>query len=454
MRQKINNKDIFETMPIGKALKTMAVPTIISQIIVLIYNLADTFFVGKTNNPYMVAAASLVLPVFNICLSIASLTGVGGGSLISRLLGENKEQEAQKVSSFSIYISIFVTALFSVLMGIFMTPLLHLLGADENTILYARQYAFCVIVLGGVPTVLSNVLSNLLRSVGVSKEAGFGITFGGLVNIALDPLFMFVLLPKGNEVLGVGIATCISNCLACVYFICVILKIRRKSVITFSIKAGMPEKSSIYSVFNVGIPSALATLLFDLDYIVIDKLMVGYGNIALASIGIVLKAERLPLNVGIGLCQGMMPIVAYNYSSKNYQRMKDTIKYSRRIGLITSAVSIALYEILAVYIMKMFIADTETVALGTDFLRIRVLATPLMFMSFFTVYLFQAFGKGNTALFLGVMRWLAFNIPMLFLLNHIIGMYGIVWSQITADVLTVVLSLYVYKKYENKYLIV
>ena len=454
MRQKINNKDIFETMPIGKALKTMAVPTIISQIIVLIYNLADTFFVGKTNNPYMVAAASLVLPVFNICLSIASLTGVGGGSLISRLLGENNEQEAKKVSSFSIYISIFVTALFSILMGIFITPILHLLGADENTILYARQYAFCVIVLGGVPTVLSNVLSNLLRSVGVSKEAGFGITFGGLVNIALDPLFMFVLLPKGNEVLGVGIATCISNCLACVYFICVILKIRRKSVITFSIKAGMPEKNSIYSVFNVGIPSALATLLFDLDYIVIDKLMVGYGNIALASIGIVLKAERLPLNVGIGLCQGMMPIVAYNYSSKNYQRMKDTIKYSRRIGLITSAVSIALYEILAVYIMKMFIADTETVALGTDFLRIRVLATPLMFMSFFTVYLFQAFGKGNTALFLGVMRWLAFNIPMLFLLNHIIGMYGIVWSQITADVLTVVLSLYVYKKYENKYLIV
>lgn len=452
MKQKINNKDIFESMPIGKALKTMAVPTIISQIIVLIYNLADTFFVGKTNNPYMVAAASLVLPVFNICLSLASLTGVGGGSLISRLLGENKETEAKRVSSFSIYISVFVTALFSILMGIFMTPILHLLGADENTIVYAKQYAFCVIVLGGVPTVLSNVLSNLLRSVGVSKEAGFGITFGGLINIALDPLFMFVLLPKGNEVLGVGIATCISNCIACIYFICVIIKIRKKSVITFNIRTGIPEKSSIYSIFNVGIPSALATLLFDLDYIVIDKLMVGYGNIALASIGIVLKAERLPLNVGIGLCQGMMPIVAYNYSAKNYKRMKDTIKYSRNIGLITSVISIALYEIFAVYIMKMFIADAQTVALGTDFLRIRVLATPLMFMSFFTVYLFQAFGKGNKALFLGVMRWLAFNIPMLFLLNHIIGMYGIVWSQITADILTVALSLYVYKKYESKYL--
>lgn len=451
MKQKVDNKDIFETMPIGRALKTMAVPTIISQIIVLIYNLADTFYVGKTNNPYMVAATSLVLPVFNICLSLASLTGVGGGSLISRLLGEHNENEAKKVSSFSIYISIIVTALFSLIIGLFMTPILHLLGADETTFTYARQYAFCVIVIGGVPTVLSNVLSNLLRSIGVSKEAGLGITLGGLINIALDPLFMFVILPKGKEVLGVGIATCISNCIACVYFICVIIKIRKKSVITFAF-AGMPKKVSVISIFNVGVPSALATLLFDLDYIVIDKLMVGYGNIALASIGIVLKAERLPLNVGIGLCQGMMPIVAYNYSSKNYERMKATIKYSRNTGIITSVISIALYEIFAVYIMKMFINDTSTVALGTDFLRIRVLATPLMFMSFFTVYLFQAFGKGNKALFLGVMRWLVFNIPMLFLLNQIIGMYGIVWSQITADVLTVALSIFTYTRYEKKYL--
>ena len=451
MKQKIDNKEIFESMPIGKALKTMAVPTIISQIIVLIYNLADTFYVGKTNNPYMVAATSLVLPVFNICLSLASLTGVGGGSLISRLLGEHNENEAKKVSGFSIYISIIVTAVFSLIIGVFMTPVLNLLGADETTFAYARQYALWVIVIGGVPTVLSNVLSNLLRSIGVSKEAGLGITLGGLINIVLDPLFMFVILPKGKEVLGVGIATCISNCLACVYFICVIIKIRKKSVITFAFK-GMPQKESVYSIFNVGIPSALATLLFDLDYIVIDKLMVGYGNIALASIGIVLKAERLPLNVGVGLCQGMMPIVAYNYSSKNYRRMKDTIEYSRRTGLITSAISIVLYEIFAVYIMKMFINDSSTVTLGTDFLRVRVLATPLMFMSFFTVYLFQAFGKGNKALFLGVMRWLVFNIPMLFLLNQIIGMYGIVWSQITADVLTVALSILVYKKYENKYL--
>lgn len=213
----------------------------------------------------------------------------------------------------------------------------------------------------------------------------------------------------------------------------------------------MPEGKSISSIFNVGIPSAIATLLFDLDYIVVDKLMVAYGDVSLAAIGIVLKAERLPLNVGIGLCQGMMPIVAYNYSAKNYNRMNDTIKYSRNVGLITAAISIVLYEIFAMYVMKMFITDAQTVSLGTDFLRIRILATPLMFLSFFTVHLFQAFGKGNKALFLGIMRWAVFNIPMLFILNKIIGMYGIVWSQITADVLTVALSIYVYKKYKTSF---
>lgn len=444
---KISNKDIFETLPVPKAVREMALPTIFSQIIVLIYNMADTLYLGRTNNPYMVAGASLILPVFNICLSLAGLTGVGGGALVSRLLGEGREDEAKKVSSFSFYLSIGVTAVFSISMLIFMKPILDLLGASENTFHYAKQYAFCVIVLGGIPTVLSNVMSNLLRSVGESKKAGLGITMGGIINIALDPLFMFVLLPKGNEVLGVGLATLISNCIACAYFFCVIYRIRNRSVISFSIRVGLPDGKSIGSIFNVGIPSAIATLLFDIDYVIIDKLMVSYGDIALAAVGIVLKAERLPLNVGIGICQGMMPIVAYNYSSKNYNRMNDTIEFSIKIGLIVSVISIVLYEIFAGIIMQIFIPDTQTVLLGTGFLRIRCLATPLMFMSFFTVYVFQGFGLGNKSLFLGVMRWAVFNIPMLFLLNYIFGMYGIVWSQVSADVLTVILSFYVYRRY-------
>ena len=441
------SNDVFENMPVGCALRSMVVPTIISQIIVLIYNMADTFYVGRTNNPYMVAGASLILPVFNITLCLAGLAGSGGGALVSRLLGEKREDEARKTAAFSLYLAIGISALFAFVMGVFMDPVLMLLGAGENTLVFARQYSFFVIVVGGIPTVLSNVLSNLIRSVGCSKEAGIGITLGGLLNIALDPLFMFVILPKGYEVMGVGIATCLSNCIACIYFFIVMARLGKESVITFSLKNGLPEKRSMLAVFAVGIPSAVSTFLFDLDYIVIDRLMVSYNDFALAAVGIVLKVERLPLNVGLGICQGMLPLVAYNFAAKNKKRMDDTIRLSRRLGLVIAGVSIVFYEIFAVYLIRFFIGEPQTVAMATDFLRIRVLATPLMFLSFFTVYLFQAFGKGDKALFLGVTRWLVFNIPMLFILNGFFGMYGIVWSQVTADTLTVLLSLYVYRKY-------
>lgn len=451
MKTKPDNKtEVFETLPIPRALRVMIFPAVISQLIVLIYNMADTFYVGQTNNPYMVAATSLILPVFNITLCLAGLAGVGGGALISRLLGERREDEARRVSAFSLYLGILIAAVFSIGMGVFMRPLLELLGAGENTYEYASQYALCVIVAGGIPTVLSNVLSNLIRSIGRSKEAGAGIILGGVLNIILDPLFMFVLLPDGYEVLGAGIATCLSNCIACMFFFFVLFRMGRQSgqsTITFSLRAGKPQKESVTAVFAVGIPSAIATLLFDLDYVVIDKLMVSYHDLALAAVGIVLKVERFPLNVGIGICQGMMPLVAYNYAAKNRKRMEDTVRLSRMTGLVIAGISIILYEIFAAQFIRIFISDAQTIDLATNFLRIRVLATPLMFLSFFTVYLFQAFGKGKISLFLGVMRWLVFNIPMLFILNGIFGMYGIVWSQVTADILTVALSFYVYHRF-------
>ena len=442
-----SREDVFRDLPIPTALRKMIVPAIASQLIVLIYNMADTFYVGQTNDPYMVAGTSLILPVFNITLCLAGLAGIGGGSLISRLLGQSREDEARRVGAFSLYLGAFIAALFSIGIAVFMHPILRLLGAGENTYAYARQYAMCVIVFGGVPTVLSNVLSNLIRSIGLSREASAGIILGGLLNIALDPLFMFVLLPDGMEVLGAGIATCLSNCVALLYFVIVLLRMGREPVITFSPRVGMPEKASIVAVFGVGVPSAIVSLLFDLDYVIIDKLMVSYHDLALAAVGIVLKVERFPLNVGIGICQGMMPLVAYNYTSGNEKRMNDTIRLSRGLGLLIAGVSIVLYELFAVQFSGLFIADAQTVSLASQFLRVRVLATPLMFLSFFTVYLFQAFGKGRVALFLGMTRWLVFNIPTLFLLNAIFGMFGIVWAQAAADSLTVVLSFYVLWKY-------
>lgn len=445
------NRELFETMPVAKAVRTMAVPTVIGQLIILIYNMADTFFIGRTNNPYMVAAASLILPVFNITLSIACVAGVGGSALISRLLGEYRDEEAKKVSSFCIYFSIGFALIFSMLTLAFMKPLLGILGAGAETFDFAKSYALCVIVAGGVPTILANVLSNLLRSIGESKKAGFGVTMGGIINIVLDPIFMFLILPKGYEILGAGIATCLSNCISRAYFIIIIKKLGSNSVLKLLSPKQMPDKKQISQIFSVGVPSAITTLLFDLDYIVIDRLMSAYSDIALAAVGIVLKAERLPLNVGVGICQGMVPIVAYNYASKDYKRMNDIARFSLLCGIVCAVFSIVMYEIFAPDIMRFFIDEQETVALGTDFLRARCIATVFMFMSFYHVNLFNGYGEGKIALFLGVVRWAVFNIPMLFILNAVIGMYGLVWSQLLADVLTVILSFYVHRRYLKKH---
>ncbi len=447
MNEAEEKKGIFESMPVPQALRLMAVPMVISQLIVLIYNMADTFYVGRTNDPYMVAGISMMLPVFNITISLAGISGVGGGTLISRLLGKGQEQEARKVSAFSVYLAIALAAVFSVSMLLFMNPLLSLVGAGENTIVYARHYTFCVLVIGGIPTVLSNVLSNLIRCVGYSKKASFGIAMGGILNIVLDPLFMFVILPDGYQVLGVGIATCISNCVACAYFLHFLHHSREQHVITLNPREGMPERESIRSILEVGIPSSVTVLLFDLDYVILDRLMVTYGDIPLAAVGIVLKVERFPLNVGIGICQGMVPLVAYNFSSGNHERMDSFIHCARKTGLIVGLASICVYELFAMQLMRFFIADAQTVQLGTNFIRARILATPMMFLCFSMVHVFNAFGDGRRALFLGVTRWVVINIPMLFVMNALFGIYGLVWSQLISDSIMAAVSFGVFHRY-------
>ncbi|MBQ6971379.1 MAG: MATE family efflux transporter [Synergistaceae bacterium] len=450
MNAKHNSREIFESWPIPKALTELALPMIFGQLIILVYNLADTFFIGRTNNPLMVAGVSLLLPVFNISITFANLFGIGGGTLISRLMGAKRDDEARSVSAFCFWMTILAGGMFSAFMYVFMTPVLRMLGASDDTLKFAGQYTFCVIVLGAVPTILGMTLSNFLRSTGRAKQAGFGVSMGGIINIFLDPLFMFVILPEGDEVLGAGIATMLSNVIICVYFLCVILA-DRGGIISLSPANVLASARNIYEVFAVGVPAAISVTLFDVTYIVIDKLASSYGDIPLAAVGIVLKAERLPLNVGIGLCMGMMPLAGYNYSAGNLARMREAVSFSRKVGLVFGFVSVAMYEIFAAYIMRIFIEDAQTVELGTHFLRARVLATPFMFICFHLVNFFQAVGDGGKALNLGVARWAVFNIPLLFVMNWVFGMYGIVWTQVVADVMMAGVSLWVYRRFEAQH---
>ncbi|MCR5121995.1 MAG: hypothetical protein K6B74_06205 [Ruminococcus sp.] len=207
-----------------------------------------------------------------------------------RLIGEKKTDEARKVASYTVTASAIAALIFSVLVLAFMNPLLRVLGAGDNTLAYGRQYLLTTTVIGGTPTVLSMSMPQLLRNVGYSKSAGLGVALGSLMNIALDPLFMFVILPKGNEVLGAGIATALANFISLAFFVIAFGKVKDKSILTIPRrleKLGTEHKRSFYSV---GIPAAVAIFLFDLVTIVINRLLVDYGDIELAAMGIVLKA--------------------------------------------------------------------------------------------------------------------------------------------------------------------
>ena len=442
--KKQSKTELFETTPVFRALTVMAVPTIISQLIVLIYNLADTWFIGQTDDPYMVAAAALVSTVFLMITGLSNLFGVGGGNLVVQLLGRRQEDEARRAASLSLVMAAGSALLFSLLCLAFMDPLLYLLGASENTIGYARQYLIPVVIIGAPPTLLANTMSTMLRNVGYSKEAGFGVSLGGLLNVGLDPLFMFVLLPKGYEVLGAALATLLSNLVSFVYFIVVYQKVRSKTVLALPRRIERVQKSSMRAIFSVGVPAALSLLLYDLTNIIINKLSSGHGDIELAAMGIILKVERLPLNICVGICLAMMPLVAYNFASGDRQRMLAFFRVSRRAGLVVAAVCIALYWPLAPQIMHAFIHDEQTVALGAVYLRARCFAPIMMFLCFHMVHYMQALGKGGVSLALAAIRQLGMNIPLLLLLDHFFGMTGIIWTQVTADALTAVISYLIY----------
>ena len=446
-----NNKDLFETMPVSKALAKLAVPTIISQLITMVYNLADTFFIGSTKDPYKVAAATLAYTLFFILNALSNLFGIGGGSLISRMLGDGKPEEAKKVCSFSFYGSIFVALFYSILCLIFMEPLLNLLGASIYTIDYAASYTFWVVVIGGVPAMLSLTMSHLLRSEGYASQASFGLGMGGVLNIVLDPLFMFVILPAGQEVTGAAIATMLSNVAALCYFAITFAKLRNCTVLSVAPCRIIPGAHYAGTILAVGFPSAIGNLLSCVSNMVINKLASGYGDIPVAALGIVKKIEMLPMNVGMGLCQGMLPLVAYNYAAKNFKRMKDTVKKASLSGMGFAVLCVVVFELFAQASIQIFIDDKDTIAMGMIFLRINCLATPLMICNFHISFMFQAVGKGPQSLVLSSCRTGLIQIPMLFFMNAAAGLYGLAWTQVISDGATFIIALILYSKFIHSF---
>lgn len=439
MKKEVSEKELFETMPVPRAVATLAIPTIISQVVTMIYNLADTFFVGQIGNPYMVAAVSLVSPWFNLLTALGNLFGLGGGSLISRMLGKSNHQDIRHVSAFSVWGGAVTTLVFSLLTFLFRRPLLNFLGASPDTFGYAQSYLIWVVVLGGVPTMLSLTLGHLLRSEGHARPASEGMMFGGILNVILDPVLIFGF---HLDVAGAAIATALSNLASVVFFVVIYIRLDGRTGVSL-----LPRYFTfrfVGQIFSVGLASALATALGNASNMVIVRLSSGYGDIPVAAYGIVKRIDQFPLNVSMGLCQGFMPLVGYNYAAGNYKRMRAVSFFSWKTALIMSACFVACFAAFAQPIMHLFIPEVQTSTLGASFLRIACLAVPLTSVNFLISYTLQAMGKGTQSAILTFSRQGLLNIPLLILMNTLVGLYGMIWTQLLVEVIMLPVSFGMY----------
>ncbi len=451
----ISKDEMFANAPVLEALAVMAVPTIISQLINLIYNMVDAFFIGRTGNSYMMAATTITLTMVMLNVAFSNLFGVGGGSLVARLMGRRKPGYARQVSAFSVYGAITLAVTYSVLVGVFLDPVLRLLGASDATIGFARQYALIVIVLGSLPSILSLTLAHLLRNAGYSGQASLGLSMGGVLNMALDPLFMFVLLPRGQEVVGAAIATTLSNVIACLYLLIAVKKATAEAPLSMRLRDAIGlEKHFVRDIFSVGVPSAMLTGMFDLANICLNVISAAHSDLVLAAMGIVMKVERLPNAINVGLSQGMMPIVAYNYASGNEERMNEVIRKTRYIGLAFAGASVVLFEIFAGPVSRAFLSTSgsdaeiamQTVAFAATFLRLRCLASPVQFINYNTSFCMQGMGKGKATLLHATVRQLGFYIPIMFLMDRLWGTTGLASALVISEALSAVFALWLLRR--------
>lgn len=429
-------KRLFEDSSVMSAIVHLAFPTVIGQIILVIYNLADTFFIGLTGNDAMLTAVTVCMPAFMILSAISNLFGIGGASVISRALGSKDRERAGYTSSFAFWGCLCTTAVYSVATWLLLNPLVDLLGGTSTAVhAYAVSYLRCTVIFGGLATSMNMLLSHLVRAEGRATHASIGIVLGGLSNILLDPLLMYVILPNGQEALGAAIATALSNGIATVYFLILVLgKGKGASIISLRFSKAAIEGDIPKSVFSAGLPAFLMTLMENISYAVLDKLMSLWGVSMQTGIGVAKKVNMLAHSIVRGITQGALPLIGYNYAAHRYNRMKRSVLLAGTFAVGAALLCMTTNLLLCKPLTEIFIhSGSDSVQYGAQFLRILCLGSPFSAGAYTIISFFQATGNGGKSFMLAILRKGIIDIPMMFVLNEILPIYGIVWATPIAD---------------------
>ncbi len=441
---------LFEKTPIPSAVAKLSIPMVFSSLVMVLYNMADTYFVGMLNNPVENAAVALAAPVLLAFNAVNNLFGVGTSSMMSRALGRKDYDTVSESSAFGFYCSLISGILFGILCTILNSPLLTLIGADATTRTATQGYLFWTVSLGAAPAILNVVLAYLVRSEGAALHASIGTMSGCLLNIILDPFFILPWgLNMGAE--GAGCATFISNCVACLYFFVLLYVKRGKTFVCVNPRRFHFKKPIIMEICGVGIPASIQNLLNVTGMTILNNFTSAYGADAVAAMGISYKIYMVPMQITLGFSQGIMPLVSYNFASGNRRRMKGSILFALKIMLPILAAVTVIYYIGAGGLIHAFMRNSEIIAYGTAFLRGFCLGLIFLCVDFLAVGVFQALGFGKYALLFAIMRKIVLEIPALFLLNHFFPLYGLAYAQFTAELVLSICAVFMLRHIFRKY---
>lgn len=411
-----------------------AIPAMISMLMVLIYNLADTFFIGQTHNDFQVAAVSLCTPVFLLFMSVGTVFGLGGTSVISRAVGEGRTDYARKVSAFCMWSCVGIGTAMSLAFWLFLDQILILMGASAEVWDYAKSY-LCIVTACGPFVLISNCYSNVLRAEGQATVSMIGMLLGNLLNVILDPIMILLL---GWEISGAAIATVIGNVAAAVYYLLYFRK--GTSMLSIHPRDFTVGEGICKNVLVIGIPASLASLLMSVSQIIMNSCMAQYGDMAVAGVGVAMKVTMMTGMVCIGLGQGVQPLLGYCVGAKDWKRFRQVLCFSLLFALALSAVLTGTCWLFTEQIVRAFLTNSDAFAYGFRFSRI-LLSTSILFGVYYVLTnTLQAMGAATPSLIINLSRQGLLYIPSMFLLEAVLGINGLIWAQPVVDVLSMLLA--------------
>lgn len=434
MSERNNKMELLGSAPIPKALMALGVPIMIGMLINALYNLVDAYFVGGLGESPM-GAISIVFPLGQVVVGLGLMFGNGAASYLSRLLGRGDRETANKVASTALYSSVIIGAIIIIFATIFIQPILALLGATETIMPYALTYAR-IYVISCIFNVFNVTMNNVVASEGAAKTTMCALLLGAVLNIGLDPIFIYGL---DMGVAGAAIATAISQFVSTLVYLT--YAIRKKSAFSFSFKDFKPTKQIYAEVLKIGVPTLTFQLLTSLSIALINRAANGYGDAAIAGMGAVTRVTSMGTLVVFGFLKGFQPIAGFSYGAKKFDRLREAIKTSILWSSIFCVVVGLLMVLFSTQVISQFAnGNVDMIAVGEKSLMANGFS--FFLFGFYTVYssLFLALGKGTAGFILGACRQGICFVPVILILPLIWGMNGILYAQPIADVISAIIT--------------